>query len=80
MDDPEGVRLGNRVRGGGYAGAVSEQCWRNVVSAGMVTQLLLLVQSASMEKVKRKAQLLLKLLRGSWPEDLIRKSYDFAHS
>ncbi|KAI6685460.1 hypothetical protein NL676_031373 [Syzygium grande] len=80
VDDPEGVRLGNRVSGGGYAGAVSEQCRRNVVSASMVTQLLLLVQSASMERVKRKAQLLLKLLRGSWPEDLIRKSYDFAHS
>ncbi|XP_010500528.1 PREDICTED: U-box domain-containing protein 26-like [Camelina sativa] len=38
-------------------------------AAGLVTQLLLLVQSDCTERAKRKAQMLLKLLRDSWPDD-----------
>ena len=58
----------------------SEQCQRDAVAAGVMTQLLLLVQSDCTERAKRKAQLLLKLLRDSWPQDSIGNSDDFACS
>ncbi|XWS62920.1 hypothetical protein CRYUN_Cryun06bG0051900 [Craigia yunnanensis] len=58
----------------------SEQSQRDAVSAGVLTQLLLLVQSDCTERAKRKAQMLLKLLRDSWPEDSIGNSDDFACS
>ncbi|XP_010263503.1 PREDICTED: U-box domain-containing protein 26-like [Nelumbo nucifera] len=60
--------------------SASEQLQRDAVAAGVVTQLLLLVQSDCTERAKRKAQLLLKLLRDSWPEDSIANSDDFACS
>ncbi|XP_022762341.1 U-box domain-containing protein 26-like [Durio zibethinus] len=56
----------------------SEQSQRDAVSAGVLTQLLLLVQSDCTDRAKRKAQMLLKLLRDSWPEDSIGNSDDFA--
>ncbi|KAK8624945.1 hypothetical protein V6N13_089829 [Hibiscus sabdariffa] len=52
----------------------SEECQREAVNAGVLTQLLLLVQSDCTERAKRKAQMLLKLLRDSWPEDSIGNS------
>ncbi|KAK8568180.1 hypothetical protein V6N13_106113 [Hibiscus sabdariffa] len=58
----------------------SEQCQREAVNAGVLTQLLLLVQSDCTERAKRKAQMLLKLLRDSWPEDSMGNSDDFACS
>ncbi|XP_030516590.2 U-box domain-containing protein 26-like [Rhodamnia argentea] len=60
--------------------SASEQCRREAVAAGVVTQLLLLVQSECTERAKRKAQLLLKLLRDSWPEDPIGNSDNYACS
>lgn len=60
--------------------SASEQCQREAVAAGVLTQLLLLVQSDCTERAKRKAQMLLKLLRDSWPEDSIANSDDFACS
>lgn len=48
------------------------------VGAGVVTQLLLMVQGGCSERAKRKAQLLLKLLRSAWPHhDSIANSDDF---
>lgn len=58
----------------------SERCQREAVAAGVLTQLLLLVQSDCTERAKRKAQMLLKLLRDSWPQDSIGNSDDFACS
>jgi hypothetical protein len=58
----------------------SERCQREAVAAGVLTQLLLLVQSDCTERAKRKAQLLLKLLRDSWPQDSVGNSDDFACS
>lgn len=59
----------------------SERCQREAVAAGVLTQLLLLVQSDCTERAKRKAQMLLKLLRDSWPQDSIgNNSDDFACS
>ncbi|KAK8558614.1 hypothetical protein V6N13_098263 [Hibiscus sabdariffa] len=58
----------------------SEQCQREAVNAGVLTQLLLLVQSNCTGRAKRKAQMLLKLLRDSWPEDSIGNSDDYACS
>ncbi|KDP32265.1 hypothetical protein JCGZ_14786 [Jatropha curcas] len=55
----------------------SEQSQREAVSAGILTQLLLLVQSDCTDRAKRKAQMLLKLLRDSWPEDSSANSDDF---
>ena len=55
----------------------SEMSQRDAVAAGVLTQLLLLVQSDCTDRAKRKAQLLLKLLRDSWPEDSIGNSDDF---
>ncbi|XAR72908.1 Ubiquitin--protein ligase [Bertholletia excelsa] len=54
----------------------SEGRRREAVGAGVLTQLLLLVQSDCTERAKRKAQMLLKLLRDSWPEDSIENSND----
>jgi hypothetical protein len=39
--------------------------------------LLLLVQSDCTDRAKRKAQMLLKLLRDAWPEDSVGNSDDF---
>jgi len=55
----------------------SEMSQRDAVAAGVLTQLLLLVQSDCTDRAKRKAQLLLKLLRDSCPEDSIGNSDDF---
>ena len=55
----------------------SEMSQRDAVAAGVLTQLLLLVQSDCTDRAKRKAQLLLKLLQDSWPEDSIGNSDDF---
>lgn len=60
--------------------SAEEQCQREAVAAGVLTQLLLLVQSDCTERAKRKAQMLLKLLRDSWPDDSIANSDDFACS
>lgn len=60
--------------------SAAEDCQREAVNAGVLTQLLLLVQSDCTDRAKRKAQLLLKLLRDSWPEDSIANSDDFACS
>ncbi|KAL6494709.1 U-box domain-containing protein 26 [Orobanche gracilis] len=56
----------------------SEQSQREAVASGVVTQLLLVVQSDCTERAKRKAQMLLKLLRDSWPNKSIGNSDDFA--
>ncbi|KAJ9175306.1 hypothetical protein P3X46_013873 [Hevea brasiliensis] len=58
----------------------SEQSQREAVSAGILTQLLLLVQSDCTDRAKRKAQMLLKLLRDSWPEESSGNSDDFVCS
>ncbi|KAJ8641796.1 hypothetical protein MRB53_018490 [Persea americana] len=58
--------------------SASERLQQEAVAAGVVTQLLLLVQSDCTDRAKRKAQLLLKLLRSAWPEDSITNSDDFA--
>ncbi|CAN0846429.1 U-box domain-containing protein 26 [Linum grandiflorum] len=58
----------------------SEQCQREAVRAGILTQMLLLVQSDCTERAKRKAQMLLKLMRDSWPEDSSGYSDDFVYS
>ncbi|CAK9174798.1 unnamed protein product [Ilex paraguariensis] len=58
----------------------SEQTQREAVAAGVLTQLLLLVQSDCTDRAKRKAQMLLKLLRDSWPSDSIANSDDFGCS
>ncbi|KAL2537501.1 U-box domain-containing protein 26 [Forsythia ovata] len=60
--------------------SASELTQREAVAAGVLTKLLLLVQSDCTERAKRKAQMLLKLLRDSWPEDSIANSDDFACS
>ncbi|KAK6159329.1 hypothetical protein DH2020_006643 [Rehmannia glutinosa] len=60
--------------------SASERAQREAVAAGVLTQLLLLVQSDCTERAKRKAQMLLKLLRDSWPDDSIANSDDFAGS
>lgn len=60
--------------------SLSEESQREAVAAGILTQLLLLVQSDCTDRAKRKAQLLLKLLRDSWPHDSFRNSDDFACS
>ncbi|OWM83715.1 hypothetical protein CDL15_Pgr004145 [Punica granatum] len=58
-----------------------ERCQGEAVAAGVMTQLLLLVQSDCTERAKRKAQMLLKLLRDSWPDDSTgNNSDDFACS
>ncbi|KAG7599995.1 U box domain [Arabidopsis suecica] len=57
-----------------------ERCRDEAAAAGLVTQLLLLVQSDCTERAKRKAQMLLKLLRDSWPDDSTVNSDDFNRS
>ncbi|KAL5790634.1 hypothetical protein ACOSQ2_005522 [Xanthoceras sorbifolium] len=60
--------------------SAAEELQREAVNAGVLTQLLLLVQSDCTDRAKRKAQLLLKLLRDSWPGDSIANSDDFVCS
>lgn len=60
--------------------SVSEQLQRDAAAAGVLTQLLLLVQSECTDRAKRKAQMLLKLLRDSWPDDSVGNSDDFVCS
>lgn len=59
----------------------SEQAQKEAVAAGVLTQLLLLVQSDCTDRAKRKAQMLLKQLRDCWPEESTANSDDyFAYS
>ncbi|EPS57772.1 hypothetical protein M569_17045 [Genlisea aurea] len=60
--------------------SASEQSQGEAVAAGVLTQLILLVQSDCTERAKRKAQMLLKLLRNSWPLESMCNSDDFAGS
>ncbi|KAL8205171.1 hypothetical protein R6Q57_008722 [Mikania cordata] len=60
--------------------SASERLQREAVAVGVLTQLLLVVQSDRTERAKRKAQMLLKLLRDSWPDKTVRDSDDFACS
>ncbi|XP_011000686.1 PREDICTED: U-box domain-containing protein 26-like isoform X2 [Populus euphratica] len=57
--------------------SASELSQKEAVCAGILTQLLLLVQSDCTDRAKRKAQMLLKLLRDAWPEDSVGNSDDF---
>ncbi|ERN08695.1 U-box domain-containing protein 26 [Amborella trichopoda] len=59
--------------------ATSEATQKEAVTVGVVTQLLLLVQSECTARAKRKAQLLLKLLRDAWPDESVANS-DYACS
>eukprot|EP00252_Welwitschia_mirabilis_P000758 TRINITY_DN10720_c0_g1_i1.p1 TRINITY_DN10720_c0_g1~~TRINITY_DN10720_c0_g1_i1.p1 ORF type:complete len:415 (+),score=56.53 TRINITY_DN10720_c0_g1_i1:322-1566(+) len=47
----------------------SEALQKEAIQAGIVTQLLLLVQSDCTGRAKRKAQTLLKLLKSAWPAE-----------
>lgn len=58
----------------------SEEARRAAVGAGLVAQLLLVVQSGCTDRAKRKAQLLLKLLPTSWPHFSLSVSDDFGPS
>ncbi|KAF8045847.1 hypothetical protein N665_4327s0002 [Sinapis alba] len=59
----------------------AEERWRDeAAAAGVVVQLLLMVQSECTERAKKKAQKLLKLLRDSWPDYSFANSDDFACS
>ncbi|CAG7877094.1 unnamed protein product [Brassica rapa] len=59
----------------------AEERWREeAVAAGVVVQLLLMVQSECTERAKRKGQKLLKLLRDSWPDYSFANSDDFGCS
>ncbi|KAK9166305.1 hypothetical protein Scep_001496 [Stephania cephalantha] len=60
--------------------SAAEEVRREAVAAGVVTQLLLLVQSECTERAKRKAQMLLKMLRDLWAQDSIANSDDFRGS
>ncbi|GMH18141.1 hypothetical protein Nepgr_019982 [Nepenthes gracilis] len=57
--------------------SASAQQQKDAVAAGVLSRLLLLVQSDCTERAKRKAQMLLKLLLHSWPEDSMLNSDDF---
>ncbi|XP_073041413.1 U-box domain-containing protein 26-like [Primulina eburnea] len=57
--------------------STSEKAQKNALAAGVLTQLLLLVQSDCTVRAKRKAQMLLKLLRDSWPQESMENSCDF---
>lgn len=57
-----------------------ERLQKEAVVAGVLTQLLLLVQSECTSRAKRKAQMLLKLLRKSWPGNSVLDSSGFACS
>ncbi|KAD2021888.1 hypothetical protein R6Q59_020818 [Mikania micrantha] len=54
--------------------STGERLQVEAVAAGVWTQLLLLVQSDCTERAKRKAQMLLKLLRNSCPENSVMNS------
>ncbi|CAA0830936.1 U-box domain-containing protein 26 [Striga hermonthica] len=56
----------------------SEAARREAAAAGVLTQLLLVVQSGCTERAKRKAQMLLKLLRDSWSRDSTVAKHDAA--
>uniref|UniRef100_A0A1J3DJG8 U-box domain-containing protein n=1 Tax=Noccaea caerulescens TaxID=107243 RepID=A0A1J3DJG8_NOCCA len=56
------------------------RCREEAAAAGLVNQLLLLVQRDCTERAKRKAQMLLKLLRDSWPDNTLANSDDFGRS
>ncbi|EPS67592.1 hypothetical protein M569_07183, partial [Genlisea aurea] len=56
---------------------MSDQTQAEAVAAGVLNQLILLVQSDCTERAKRKAQMLLKLLRNSWPQDDFEYHDDF---
>ncbi|CAA7030737.1 unnamed protein product [Microthlaspi erraticum] len=59
----------------------AEERWRDeAAAAGVVVQLLLMVQSECTERAKKKAQKLLKLLRDSWPDYSFANSDDFGCS
>ncbi|KAJ8766643.1 hypothetical protein K2173_001163 [Erythroxylum novogranatense] len=58
----------------------AEDSRKEAVAAGVLTQLLLLVQSDCTDRAKRKAQMLLKLLRDSWPDESVGNSNDFVCS
>ncbi|KFK39278.1 hypothetical protein AALP_AA3G223600 [Arabis alpina] len=59
----------------------AEERWREeAAAAGVVVQLLLMVQSECTERAKKKAQKLLKLLRDSWPDYSFANSHHFACS
>lgn len=62
----------------------AEERWKEeAAGAGVVVQLLLMVQSECTERAKKKAQKLLKLLRDSWPDynnNSFANSDDFACS
>ncbi|KAL1534608.1 U-box domain-containing protein 26 [Salvia divinorum] len=61
--------------------SASERAKCEAVAAGVLTQLLLLVQSDCTERAKRKAQTLLKSLWDSWPHhDSIANTDDYAGS
>ncbi|KAL3843915.1 hypothetical protein ACJIZ3_001318 [Penstemon smallii] len=60
--------------------SASEVAKCDAVAAGVLTQLLLIVQSDCTGRAKRKAQMLLKLMKDSWPDDSIENSDDFAGS
>ncbi|WOL15521.1 U-box domain-containing protein 26 [Canna indica] len=56
----------------------SEALQKEAVAAGVVAHLLMMVQGGCSDRAKRKAQLLLKLLRSAWPlHDSIANSDDF---
>ncbi|XP_072970903.1 U-box domain-containing protein 26-like [Typha angustifolia] len=56
----------------------SETLQKEAVKAGAMNQLLLMVQGGCSDRAKRKAQLLLKILRSAWPQhDDIINSVDF---
>ncbi|KAK1300815.1 U-box domain-containing protein 25 [Acorus calamus] len=56
----------------------SEAAQEEAVAAGVVTQLLLVVQSDCTGRAKRKAQALLKMMRHAWPDnDSFANSDDF---
>ncbi|CAA6663794.1 unnamed protein product [Spirodela intermedia] len=58
--------------------AASEELQREAVENGVLGWLLLMVQSNCTERAKRKAQMLLKLLRAAWPRyDSLTNSDDF---
>lgn len=56
----------------------SERTQADAVAAGVLTRLLLLIQSDCTERAKRKAQMLLKLLRDSWPNVTLCNSDEFS--
>ncbi|KZV28775.1 U-box domain-containing protein 26-like [Dorcoceras hygrometricum] len=60
--------------------SASEKAQNDAVACGILAQMVLLVQSDCTARAKRKAQMLLKLLRDSWPDDSIANSDTFPGS